>query len=274
MTVATHAGTQIHWHEQGDGEPLVLIMGLGGSGQAWWRLLRNLPPSVRAITLDNRGTGDSDPIRGRFSMEELVGDVLCVLDAAGVERAHLMGVSMGGMVAQRLALDHPDRVASLVLGSTTAVGLRGAPPWRLLGAGALRPLVGPERTWELLAPALYAARTLRDHPELVAEDLRTRGDELQDPRTVAAQLLAVAGHNALGRLAELAGLGVTILHGAQDAVVPAARARELAAAIPGARLVIIEECGHMMTTDAEVASATAVLEHLDRHAAARSSRAA
>jgi len=274
VTVATHAGTQIHWHEQGDGEPLVLIMGLGGSGQAWWRLLRNLPPSVRAITLDNRGTGDSDPIRGRFSMEELVGDVLCVLDAAGVERAHLMGVSMGGMVAQRLALDHPDRVASLVLGSTTAVGLRGAPPWRLLGAGALRPLVGPERTWELLAPALYAARTLRDHPELVAEDLRTRGDELQDPRTVAAQLLAVAGHNALGRLAELAGLGVTILHGAQDAVVPAARARELAAAIPGARLVIIEECGHMMTTDAEVASATAVLEHLDRHAAARSSRAA
>jgi len=273
VTVATHDGTRIYWHEQGDGEPLVLVMGLGGAGRAWWRLLRNLPPTVRAITLDNRGTGDSDPVRGRLTMEELVGDVLCVLDAAGIERAHLMGVSMGGMVAQRLALDHPDRVASLVLGSTTAVGLRGAPPWRLLGAGALRPLVGPERTWELLAPALYAAQTLRDRPELVAEDLRTRGDELQDPRTVAAQLLAVAGHNALGRLAELAGLGVTILHGAQDAVVPAARARELAAAIPGARLVIIEECGHMMTTDAEPASATAVLEHLDRHAAARSSRA-
>ena len=274
MAAAVCDGTSICWQEQGDGEPLVLIMGLGGSGRAWWRLLRNLPPTVRVVTLDNRGTGGSDPIRGRFTSEELVADVLCVMDAAGVERAHVMGVSLGGMVAQRLALEHRDRVASLVLGSTTAVGLRGAPPWRLLGAGALRPLVGPERAWELLAPALYAAETLRDRPELVQEDLRTRGDELQDPRTVAAQLLAVAGHNALGRLGELAGLGVTILHGAQDAVVPPVRARELAAAIPGARLVLLERCGHMMTTDAEAASAAAVLEHLDRHPTAPSSRAA
>ncbi len=276
MAPAVCGGTSICWQEQGDGdgEPLVLIMGLGGSGGAWWRLLRNLPPSVRALTLDNRGTGDSDPIRGHFTLEELVGDVLCVMDAAGVERAHVMGVSMGGMVAQQIALQHRDRVASLVLGSTTAVGLRGAPPWRLLGAGALRPLIGPERTWELLAPALYAAETLRERPGLVEEDLILRGDELQDPRTVAAQLLAVAGHNALGRLGELAGLGVTILHGAQDAVVPPIRARELAAGIPDARLVMIERCGHMMTTDAEAASAAAVLEHLDRHAIAPSSRVA
>jgi len=274
VAVAEHGGTRLHWQEQGEGEPLVLIMGLGGSGRAWWRLLRNLPPTVRAITLDNRGTGASDRVSGRLTMEELVADVRCVMDAAGVERAHVMGVSMGGMVAQRLALDHRDRVASLVLGSTTAVGLRGAPPWRLLGAGALRPLFGPQRTWDLLAPALYAAATLRDRPELVQEDLRTRGDELQDSRTVAAQLLAVAGHNSLGRLGELADLGVTILHGAEDAVVPPARAHELAAAIEGAHLVMIDGCGHMMTTDAELASAAAVLEHLGRYAAALSPQAA
>lgn len=274
MAVATHDGAWIHWQEQGRGEPLVLIMGLGGSGRAWWRLLRNLPPTVRAITLDNRGTGDSDPVRGLFTLEDLVGDVLSVMDDAGLERAHLMGVSMGGMVAQHLALDHRDRVASLILGSTTAVATRGAPPWRLLGAGVLRPFVGPERTWELLAESLYAARTLRDRPELVEEDLRNRGDELQDTRTVAAQLFAVAAHNTLPRLGELAGLGVTVVHGAQDAVVPPERARELAAAIPGAELVIIEGCGHMMTTDAEAASSDTVLEHLGRHGAASSSRAA
>lgn len=274
MGVAVRDGAWIHWDEQGDGEPLVLVMGLGGSGRAWWRLLRNLPPAVRAITLDNRGTGDSDPIRGRFTLDDLVGDVLSVMDDAGAERAHLMGVSMGGMVAQHLALDHRERVASLILGSTTAVATRGAPPWRLLGAGALRPFVGPERTWELLAQSLYSERTLSEHPELVAEDLRTRGDELQDTRTVAAQLFAVAAHNSLPRLGELAGLGVTVLHGADDVVVPVDRARELAAAIPGADLVIIEGCGHMMTTDAEAASAATVLEHLGRHAEASSSQAA
>jgi len=274
VPVAVSGGTRIGWREQGDGEPLVLIMGLGGSGRAWWRLLRNLPPSVRAISIDNRGTGDSDPIRGHFTLHDLAADVLCVLDAAGLESAHLMGVSMGGMVAQHLALEHRDRVASLILGSTTGASLRGAPPWRLLGAGALRPFVGPERTWELLAPSLYAPETLRDRPELVEEDLHTRGDELQDSRTVAAQLFAVAAHNTLGRLAELTGLGVTIMHGAQDTVVPPARAHELAAAIDGARLVIIEECGHMMTTDAELASAAVVFEHLDRHGVTSSSRAA
>ena len=264
-------GARIHFAEQGSGTPLVLIMGLGGAGSAWWRLLRNLPPSIHAITLDNRGTGASDRVRDRLTMPGLGADVLAVMDAAEVARAHVMGTSLGGMVAQHLALEHPERVASLVLASTTAAAMRAAPPWRMLGAGALRPLLGPERARELLAPALYAAATLAEHPELVVEDLRA--EQPQDPVTVAAQLVAAAGHDTRPRLGALAGLGVTILHGAQDAVIPPERAHELAAAIPGARLVIIERCGHMMTTDAEAASAAAVLEHIARHTGP-SSRAA
>lgn len=274
MPVAVRGDARIHWEEQGEGTPLVLVMGVGGAGGAWWRLLRQLPGTIRAITLDNRGTGASSRIEGRFTLDDLVGDVLAVMDAAGIERAHVMGSSLGGIVAQHLALDHRDRVASLVLASTTGAGLRGAPPWRLLGAGALRPLLGEERCEELVAAALYAPATLRDHPERVAEDARARGERLVGPGTVVAQMLAVAGHNALPRLWGLAGLGVTVLHGAEDAVVSPDRARELAAAIPAARLVMIQGCGHAMTTDAEEATAVAVLEHLGRHGAASSSRAA
>ena len=134
--------------------------------------------------------------------------------------------------------------------------------------------MGTARSEELLASALYAAATLREHPERVAEDATVRDAAPLDPRTVAAQLLAVAAHNALPRLWSLAGMRVTVLHGAQDAVVSPDRARELAAAIPAARLVIIEGCGHAMTTDAEEATADAVLEHLACHGTASSSRAA
>ncbi len=274
MPEAVHGGTGLHWREQGDGEPLVLVMGLGGSQDAWWRLLRRLPPTVRAITLDNRGTGASGPAELGLTLEEMVGDVLCVMDAAGVQRAHVMGTSMGGMVAQHLALEYRPRVASLLLASTSASALRGAPPWRLLGAGAARPWLGAERSGELLASALYAIETLRDRPELVEEDLARQSGIPQRPRTVLAQLLAVAGHDTLPRLGELAGLGVTVLHGAQDAVVPPARARELAAAIPGAELVLLASCGHMMGTDDEEATAAAVLAHLARHGPASASQAA
>ena len=275
VPVAERDGIRIGWAEQGDGVPLVLVTGVGGAGSAWWRLLRHLPPTVRAITLDNRGTGASDPVAGRFfGLDDLAGDVVAVMDAAGIARAHVMGSSLGGIVAQHLALEHRHRVASLILASTTGAGFRGGPPWRLLGAGALRPLVGAARSEELLASALYAAATLREHPERVTEDATVRDAAPLDPRTVAAQLLAVAPHNALPRLWSLAGMRVTVLHGAQDAVVSPDRARELAAAIPAARLVIIEGCGHAMTTDAEEATADAVLEHLACHGTASSSRAA
>jgi pimeloyl-ACP methyl ester carboxylesterase len=274
VAVASNHGTWLNWSADGDGEPLLMIMGLGGSGRAWWRLLPHVTPHARTIVMDNRGTGQSDPVRGPLRMRDLVDDCLAVLDAAGEESAHVMGVSMGGMVAQHLALDHRDRVRSLVLGCTTAVGGRGTPPWRMLGASALRPFLGPERTWPMLAPTLYAPGTLRNRPDRVREDLRVRVQDATPPRTIYAQLAAIAGHNTLPRLRELDGVGVTVMHGEQDALVPPARADELARAIPGARLVMIPACGHMLTTDAEEAAAAAVREHLALHGARSSPQAA
>src|SRR5437764_7061786 len=106
----------IAWREEGPleesapGEPVLLIMGLGASSRLWYRLLPWLRPRYRVILLDNRGTGDSAPVRSRLSMEGLAGDALGVLDAAGVESAHVIGASMGGMIAQHVALDHRERV--------------------------------------------------------------------------------------------------------------------------------------------------------------------
>lgn len=271
MPVAVHGGTRIHYRdvgEPGHGPVLLLVMGLGGSGNAWWRLLPHLEGRARLLVVDNRGTGASDPVRGPIGLRHLVGDVLAVLDHAGVEAAHVHGVSMGGMVAQHLALDHPDRVASLILGCTTAQARSGQPPWRLLGSSALRPVLGPGRSWPLMAGVLYAPQTLRDAPERIAQDLELRVRDATPAATVYAQLLAVAGHDVRDRLWQLGRFPVTVIHGEEDRLVAPARGRALAAGIPGARFVMIPACGHLMTTDAEQATAQAVRGHLDRCAGA------
>ncbi len=265
MPFAEHDGTRIHYRDVGEGsEPLLLIMGLGGSGDAWWRLLPSLEPRYRLLVVDNRGTGKSDPVRGVLTLRAMVGDVLAVLDHAGVASAHVHGVSMGGMVAQHLALDHPERVRSLILGCTAAQARSGQPPWRLLGSSALRPLLGPGRSWPVLSRVLYAQRTFEEAPQRIAEDLDLRLRDATPPQTVYAQLLAIARHDVRSRLSELGRIGVTVLHGDEDRLVAPARGRALAAAIPGAVFVMIGGCGHLMTTDAQESTAHAVLAHLDR----------
>jgi len=255
----------INWRSVGDGEPLLMIMGLSGSSKAWSRLLPHAAAEHEAIVMDNRGTGESDPVTGPLSMDDMVGDVLAVLDAAGHESAHVIGVSMGGMIAQHLALDHRARVRSLILGCTTAGGSqRAQPPCRLLAATALRPFVRPGDTWPIIAPALYAQHTRDEHPERVLEDLAVRTADATSLRTTLGQMAAIVRHDTRDRLHELAGIPTTVIHGLEDALVPPARGRALAAAIPGAELVTIAACGHMMTTDAEQQTAAAVLEHLEQ----------
>jgi pimeloyl-ACP methyl ester carboxylesterase len=264
VLAVTRDGVWLGYDVHGDGEPVLLVMGLSGSRRGWYRLLPHLQDRCQAIAFDNRGTGDSDPVTGPLTMADLVSDALAVLDAAGHDSAHVIGVSMGGMIAQHLALDHRDRVRSLILGCTTPGARGGAPPWRLLSATALRPLVGATRTFPLVIPALYARSTREQQPERVREDLAIRLADNTDIRTTAAQMAAVARHDTRARLAELEGLDVTVIHGAEDALVPPEAGEELAAAIPGARLVMIPACGHMLSTDAEDTFSGAVLEHLER----------
>jgi pimeloyl-ACP methyl ester carboxylesterase len=142
------------------------------------------------------------------------------------------------------------------------------PPWRFLAANALRPLLGPAATWAIAAPGLYAARTRREAPGRMEEDLRLREADATPGATVLAQLAAAALHDVRPRLGELAGLPVTVVHGQEDGIIPAKDGVALAAGIPGARLVMLPDCGHMLTTDAEHATADAVLDHLGAAAAA------
>jgi 3-oxoadipate enol-lactonase len=184
-----------------------------------------------------------------------------------MESAHVIGASMGGMIAQHIALDHRDRVRSLVLACTTPGGRSGSPPWRMLAASALRPLLGSRRTFPLVAPVLYSSATRRERPDRLREDLERRIDDNTSAITVYAQMGAIARHDTRGRLAELEGLPTLILHGLDDSLIPPDRARDLAALVPGAKLELIPACGHILATDAEETTASAILAHLERSAA-------
>jgi len=261
--VTTPAGHRIHWTAEGTGPPVLLIMGLNGSSRAWYRLLPHLRDDHRLIVFDNRGTGGSDPCVRPLRMAELAADALAVLDAAGEASAHVIGTSMGGMVAQHIALEHRARVRSLCLMSTTPVGRHGGgPPWRMVAGAASRPVVGVARSGRFVTPILYARRTLTAGRERIREDMLRRLEETTPGRTAWCQLAAIARHDTRARLAELAGLTVTVVHGDEDVLVPTDRGRLLAALVPGAEFVLLEGCGHLTSTDDEAATAAAVRGHL------------
>ena len=123
MAFVEHEGARIHWSSLGRGEPLVLIMGLGCTSAMWFRLAPRLARRHRVILLDNRGVGQTEVqhfVVHRVST--MAADVAAVIDAAGERSAHILGLSMGGMIAQQFAIDFPDKVRSLTLMATNCGG--------------------------------------------------------------------------------------------------------------------------------------------------------
>jgi pimeloyl-ACP methyl ester carboxylesterase len=246
-----------------DPQTILMIMGLAGSGAMWFRLLPHISRRHRAIVFDNRGTGNSSPACAPHTMRTMTDDAVAVLDAAGVESSHVLGASMGGMIAQHLALDQRQRVRSLILCCTTAGGRREPPNVRLTAASLLRPWIGSARTFALVAPVLYSPRSRAEARERLLEDRRIRAADRVRPLTPLLQASAIARHDTRARLHELAGLPTLVLHGLDDRLVPPSHGRELAALIPRARLVEIRDAGHLIATDAEETVASAVLGHLE-----------
>jgi pimeloyl-ACP methyl ester carboxylesterase len=263
VAFASNGDAGLFWRDDGEGPPVLLIMGLGASSLGWYRVLPELAPAYRTIVFDNRGTGRSDPITRLLKMEDLVQDALGVLDAAGEESAHIVGASMGGMIAQQLALHHPERVRSLALCCTTPVSRQPLPPWRLIVGATLRTFLDPRQSAWVMNPALYSQRTRDERPERIEGDMAVRMAHPTPARTAWLQLLAIARHDTRERLSDLATVPVTVIHGEEDVLIPLDRGELLHELIPGSRLAVIPEAGHVLTTDEEEASIAALLDHLE-----------
>jgi pimeloyl-ACP methyl ester carboxylesterase len=233
----------------GRGPAVLLIMGLGLPGDAWWRTVPVLARALTVVTFDNRGSGRGEPPSGPLTIASMAADAVSVLDAAGLARAHVYGISMGGMIAQELALRFPERVASLVLGATTAGGALATPPdAQTLAFLARRAGVPDEEGRWASVPYVYSERTRRTGGARIGEDFARRRGYAFDPGGYRAQLAAAAGHDTAARLGEIAA-PTLVVHGAEDRMVPPANGRALAAAIPGARRLELADAAHLYTTD-------------------------
>jgi 3-oxoadipate enol-lactonase len=258
-------GTKIWFEVFGDpeGEPLLMIQGLGASSRGWIRQRRAFSRQFRCIAFDNRGAGHSDKPEGPYDLSEMAEDALAVLDAAGFETAHIMGASMGGVIAQILAVLHPDRVRSLVLACTACHHHE----WRreLLAEWA--------QTAQEKGMRHVAGRSLR---WIIGSRMRRR---LELPASLLWPLIAAAPAHAFVSQVEailnaddtlreeLRTLRVPtlVITGSQDILTPVGDAEELAEVIPGAELVIVPGGAHAVMVDKAPAFNDAVLSFLERH---------
>ena len=262
MPSANVNGHELHYEQRGEGEPLLLIMGMSGTHLSWGEPFLQLLERDFAVTAyDHRGVGKSSRTEPGYSIADLADDAAGLLDALNLDSAHVLGISMGGMVAQELALRHPEKIRTLAIGCSYSGGEGSAlaPQSTLerLQAGwssgdrdqAIRAM------WDVNVSAEFAK-----DDEVFAEFQR-RAFELPVPMPVImGQMQAIGGHNALDRLATITA-PTLVVHGTDDQMLPVANGKLIAQTIPGAKLEILDGVGHLFWVEQPERSAQLVRDH-------------
>jgi 3-oxoadipate enol-lactonase len=237
------AGLRLHVEREGRGEPLLWITGFAISSQIFAPVVHHYAAEFDCIRYDNRGAGRSDAPWRPTSVPELAGDAVRLLDAVGVDSAHVYGLSMGGMVAQELAIRFPDRVRALVLGATTHGGPRATLP-RPAVATALSSRGAPAQLRaQLVGRALFSETFRREQPEQVQAHLRNLAAHRASARGLVSHGWASMYHDTRSRLPGIMA-PTLVMHGGADELTPVENARRLAELIPDATLAVLPEAGH------------------------------
>lgn len=236
----------MYYELQGQGDPLVLITGLGSNATIWFRQLPALSEHYKVLAFDNRGTGRTAKPEYEYTISQMAYDTRYLMDALQMEPAHVFGFSMGGMIAQELALQWPEAVKSLVLGCTFAGGphsIRAGQEivsyQRPAGPGVDRFEENMQASWRLL----YSPEWIEKNRDLLMQ----RANELKDLRTppefFARQVGAITKHDTFDRLSQIK-VPTLIITGDQDELMPPQNARILNERIPNSELVVLPGAGH------------------------------
>ena len=232
----------IHYEEAGQGAPLMLVTGLNGVGSFWVRQVPAFSRDFRVITHDHRGTGKSSHSRITYSVDQMASDTLRLMDKLGIERAHFVGHSTGGAIGQTIALDHPERLASLVLSATWS----GPDPYfrrRFERRRAILLKAGVEAYLRSSILVLAPPAWVSANDAAITTLQRQQAAEAAPVEVMASRIDAIVAFDRRDKLGSIRTPTLVVV-AADDMVTPRFYSDELAAGIPGATLVVLDGGGH------------------------------
>lgn len=238
-------GVELAYDLQGTGAPLVMIHGAQGDQSMFTGFAPAFVHAFHVLTFDQRGSGLSDKPDAPCTMAMLADDTAALMDHVGFSSAHILGVSMGGMIAQEFALRHPHKTRSLVLGCTTPGGPNAIP----LPAGAFAKAystkeMSAEERGRALAEACFTKGYIDQHPEVIPAMIESRRRRPIDPVALSHRMKAVNTHDTFDRLPQIS-CPTLVITGKDDVLIPWENSQLIASRIPGAQLVVLEPAGHI-----------------------------
>lgn len=268
MAIAKVGDINIDYEVHGEGEPLVLIMGYGSNSRAWFLNVPAFSKEYRVVVFDNRGTGLTDKPDIPYTMEMMADDTIGLLDSIGIDVAHILGVSMGGFIAQNIALRYPERIISLILACTQCGSTQQIAPdpevlAYLSDFERMQRLTVEERARQLLSH-IVSQQFIDNNPDIVKQFVVKRADYPTPPHGLTRQWEAIAGHATYDRLPEIKA-PTLVIAGDADKLLPVENSRILADRIPNAELVLLENMGHGFFIEAADEVHKTVIDFLKRH---------
>ncbi|OGP87239.1 MAG: hypothetical protein A2Y95_04745 [Deltaproteobacteria bacterium RBG_13_65_10] len=245
MPIAHVNDIDIAYELGGAGDPLLMIMGFTGSRYHWVGFDNRMKLDFLTITFDNRGVGKTSAPPGPYSVRQMAADAIGLLDAIGIDRAHVFGVSMGGMIAQEIALGHPERVRTLVLGCTHFGGSEQILPLpHVFQKIAVLEGKSTEQAVRDILSVNLTPEFMKKWPEVVEDLVRYGLENRMKRHAFAAQVAVVSTHDTASRLGEV-GAPTFVISGDQDELIPPQNSIEIAGRIPQAQITFLPGAGHM-----------------------------
>lgn len=248
MPFAKMSHFKIYYESHGTKDPLIMIMGLGGNS-CWWgdKLIGEISKFSQAIIFDNRGTGRSEDPDEEFTVKTLADDVSGLMDALNIPKANILGISLGGMIAQEFVLHYPQKVGKLILCSTNCGVVKSVPPSPEVISVLIKPREGrpEEDIIKDSIPFLFSDDFVQKNPESVADMIRNVLRYPTSPKAFQRQLNALMTFDSYERLSGISN-PTLVMHGKKDILVPPQNGEIIAGRIPHARLVLFDDSAHAL----------------------------